>query len=347
MRSLPADAVHKFRKISPQFTGWSGSVVRDNLRREFGKDFGVAGTRHYAVCAPIDRNQSDQKARVYAETFEELFRTFQMYFSVRGFTINEPEFPLIVIVFPDVDSFARYASAERVDVRPTLRGYYLPSSNRIALYESTENAAQQSQLPATRGFPTAPTTPFADSGSSVARADISWIADESWRTFQGSLKDTMIHEATHQVGFNTGLHSRIGENPKWVVEGLATVFEAPGIRNSGGSGPARTRINHERFIGFGDFSKSRRKSQSLESFLSNDELFQSSVFDAYAEAWAFSFFLIETRPRAYAEYLRTIASRDPLRAYPAEDRLADFKNTISKELPLLEAEFLRFIAAIK
>jgi hypothetical protein len=298
MRSLPADSVHKFRKISPQFSGWSGSVIRDNLRREFGKDFEVAASRHYAVCAPSDRNRSDQKARAYAETLEELYRTFQMYFSVRGFTISEPEFPMVAIVFPDFDSFARYARAERVDVHRTLRGYYMPASNRIALYEPAD-------------------------------------------------KDTLIHEATHQAAFNTGLHTRIGANPKWVVEGLATVFEAPGARNSGGSGPARTRINHERFIGFGDFSKSRRKSKSLESFLSNDELFQSSVFDAYAEAWAFSFFLIETRPRAYAEYLRTIAARDPLRAYPAADRVADFKNTISKDLPLLEAEFLRFIAAIK
>lgn len=293
MRSLPADGVHKFRKISPQFSGWSGSVVGDSLRREFGKGFEVAGTRHYAVCAA-----SDQKARAYAEMFEDLYRTFHMYFSVRGFTINEPEFPLIAIVFPDFDSFARYARAERVDVPRTLRGYYMTSSNRIALYESADN-------------------------------------------------DTMIHEGTHQLAFNTGLHSRIGENPKWVVEGLATVFEAPGIRNSGGSGAAKMRINHERFIGFGNFSKSRYKPKSLESFLSGDELFQTSVFDAYSEAWAFSFFLIETRPRAYAEFLRTIAARDPLRVYPAEDRVADFKHTISKEIPLLEAEFLRFIAAIK
>ena len=132
-----------------------------------------------------------------------------------------------------------------------------------------------------------------------------------------------------------------------MVEGLATVFEAPGIRNSGASGPARTRINHERFLAFGDFSKSRRNPKSLETFLSGDETFQTSVFDAYGEAWALSFFLIETRPRAYAEYLRAIAARDPLRGYPAEDRVADFKKAISKELPLLEAEFLRFIAKIR
>src|SRR5436190_8860041 len=128
----------------------------------------------------------------------------------------------------------------------------MPSSNRFALYESPESSLQ-SQLPPTPSFPKAHASP-------VAGAELPWMHEEPWGTFQGSLKDTMIHEATHQVAFNTGLHSRIGENPRWVVEGLATVFEAPGVRNSGGgNGPARTRINHERFMTFGDFSKSRFK----------------------------------------------------------------------------------------
>jgi hypothetical protein len=269
-----------------------------------------------------------------------------MYFSVRGFAINEPEFPLIAIVFPDFDSFARYARADRVDAPRALRGYYMPSSNRVALYE-TPDAALQSLTPQTKRFPKNSASLHDDGEYPVASADSSVVGEQALGTFQGSLKDTIIHEGTHQIGFNTGLHSRIGANPRWVVEGLATVFEAPGVRNSGSNGPARTRINHERFIGFGDFSKSRLKPKSLEAFLSSDEMFQSSVFDAYSQAWALSFFLIETRPRAYAEYLRTIAARDPLRTYPPEDRVADFKKSISKELPLLEAEFLRFIAAIK
>src|SRR5204863_7870023 len=111
-----------------------------------------------------------------------------------------------------------------------------------------------------------------------------------WGSFEGSLKDTMIHEATHQVAFNTGLHSRVGENPKWVVEGLATVFEAPGIRSSGAGPAVKNRINRERFIWFGNYAKARRKPKSLEAFLSSDDLFKSAVLDAYSEAWAFSFF---------------------------------------------------------
>jgi hypothetical protein len=357
MRSVKSGDAGKLRQVSARFSGWTVSVLRDALRREFGKEFAVAGTRHYAVCA-----HGDQKARAYAETFEELFRTFQMYFSVRGFKINEPEFPLVAVVFPDYESFARYARAEKVEVSRTLRGYYQPASNRVALYESRDGLLQ-SQLNPVRRVPQRQLSLNLEPGElslppdgverggrlgAQSRPHSSFLADHAaWGAVEGSLKDTMIHEATHQAAFNTGLHSRIGESPRWVVEGLATVFEAPGIRNSGGGPAVRNRINHERFLWFGNYSNTRRTAKSLEAFLSNDELFRSAVLDAYSEAWAFSFFLIETRPRPYGDYLRAIAARDPLRAYPAAERLADFKKAVSRDLPLLEAEFLRFMAAIK
>ncbi len=357
MRPVKSADAGKLHQISARFSGWTVSVLRDGLRREFGKEFDVAGTRHYAVCA-----HGDQKARAYAETFEELFRTFQMYFSVRGFKISEPEFPLVAVVFPDYESFARYARAEKVEVSRALRGYYQPASNRVALYESRDEGLQSQLIPAERilegqwslnlepGESSLPPDGVGGGGrlGGQSRPHSSFMGDHAaWGAVEGTLKDTMIHEATHQAAFNTGLHSRIGESPKWVVEGLATVFEAPGIRNSGAGPAVKNRINLERFLWFGNYSKNRRTAKSLEAFLSNDDLFRSAVLDAYSEAWAFSFFLIETRPRPYGDYLRAIAARDPLRAYPAAERLADFKKTVSRDLPLLEADFLRFMAAIK
>jgi hypothetical protein len=342
LHGLTNDKVKKFRQVSPRFSSYSATVLRDQLRRELGKSFDVVGTRHYTVCAV-----GDSKARTYAETFEELFRSFQAYFSVRGFKVNEPEFPLIAIIFPDYESFARYAAAESVSVSKNLKGYYLSTSNRVALFEDPASAAaQQSRLDSPRDLPvrsvleSAASFPF---GLPLNDGEDS----RAWGAIEGSLKDTMIHEATHQVAFNTGLHSRIGASPKWVVEGLATVFEAPGIRNSSSNSGVKTRINRQRFIWFGNYREFRRKPKTLESVISSDDFFKSDVLDAYSEAWAFSFFLIETRPRAYADYLRAIAAHDPLEAYPPQARLADFKRTVSKEIPLLEAEYLRFMAGIK
>lgn len=342
LHMLPTADVVKFHQISPQFNSWTAAVLRDKLRHDFGKPFEIVGTRHYTVCAV-----GGQSSRAYAEIFEELFRSFQMYFSVRGFKINEPEFPLVAIVFPDYDSFARYAVADKVTVSKSLKGYYLRTSNRIALYEEQENSTARlpRQDPPNEEFP----QPLVnrDLLGPVNTTFPVDIEGNVWGAIEASLRDTMIHEATHQAAFNTGLHTRLGENPKWVVEGLATMFEAPGIRNSSANAGVKTRINRERFIWFGDYCKSRRKPKSLEAFLSSDDLFGSGALDSYSEAWGFTFFLIETRPRAYAEYLRTIAARDPMQVYPAEARVADFKKTVSKELPLLEAEFLRFIAGIK
>ena len=311
LHRIQTDKVSSFREVSPQFRSWSTTAVRDQLRRELGTGFEVAGTRHYIACAA-----TAQKARDYAEILENTYRAFHTYFSVRGFKISEPEFPLIAIIFPDRAAFTKYAQAEKVAVNSTLKGYYLSASNRVALFES------------------ASTTPAS------ARQAISG-------SIEASLQDTLVHEATHQVAFNVGLHTRVGTNPRWVVEGLATVFEAPGIRNSNASQSASSRINPDRLVWFGNFNKNRRKAKSLESFIADDEMFISASLDAYSQAWALSFFLIETRPGPYAKYLKSIAQRDPLRNYGPEERVADFKKAFGDNLPLLEAEFLRFISGVR
>jgi hypothetical protein len=76
-------------------------------------------------------------------------------------------------------------------------------------------------------------------------------------------------------------------------------------------------------------------------------MFQTAALDAYAQAWALSFYLIETRSSKYAGYLKNIASRDPLKAYPKEERLSDFKNAFGSDLNMLEADFLRFISRLE
>lgn len=154
--------------------------------------------------------------------------------------------------------------------------------------------------------------------------------------------DTVIHEATHQVAFNTGVHSRIGPSPQWVVEGLATLFEADAIRAKQSGGSALDRINRERFEWFQDYRRQRRAPASLESFVREDQAFQRAALDAYSEAWALTFYLAESRSTELARYLRTLAARDPLQPYTADARLQDFRDAFGADLPLLETNFLRF-----
>ena len=62
----------------------------------------------------------------------------------------------------------------------------------------------------------------------------------------GDTANTIIHETTHQVGYNIGVHSRLGGTPIWIVEGLATVLEPSGMREKTGRQLQQGRINQER-----------------------------------------------------------------------------------------------------
>uniref|UniRef100_A0A7C2NX44 DUF1570 domain-containing protein n=1 Tax=Schlesneria paludicola TaxID=360056 RepID=A0A7C2NX44_9PLAN len=294
LTTLPLAEVGDYRRLGP-FRPFAAVELREQLAREFGTGFTVSATGHYLV---VSSRGSGER---YGRLFEELYRQFVVAFAARGFRMTEPEFPLVAVVLPDQASFHRYCSAEQVQPQPGLRGYYLPSSNRVALYDAEA------------------------SGQSTAEG----------------LDKTVIHEATHQVAFNTGIHSRIGVSPKWVVEGLATVFEQESVRRNDRVGPVMSRVNDERFRWFQQY-RGHRPAKSLVALVQSDRLFTSQTLDAYSEAWALMFFLLETRPADAVKYLRTLAARDPLQDYSAEQRLRDFQSAFGPDLSLLEAHLLRF-----
>lgn len=349
--------VRGFRQVAPQFRSFSSAEIRDQLSQEFGRKFEVVGTQHYLVCAAQGR------ARKFAEIFEDVYRTFHVHFSVRGFQVRAPEFPLVAIVFPTHREFADYSRRDGVTAARGLMGYYMRTSNRVALFDSGTDRLS-AIMPA--AHPSLELTPqrwnandwltrdagrsrslFAN-GIAVGKQHESgygtgFVGRHSVvGSIQGNLRDTMIHEATHQVAFNTGLHPRIGETPQWVVEGLATVFEAPGIRDSSSNQRPAARVNRERFLWFQEYSRGRRPANSLAEFVSQDAMFRSATLDAYSQAWALTFYLIETRPREYSRYLRTVTARNPLEPYSSSARLADFKKVFDSRIELLEADFLRF-----
>ncbi|MBN1853826.1 MAG: DUF1570 domain-containing protein, partial [Pirellulales bacterium] len=65
--------------------------------------------------------------------------------------------------------------------------------------------------------------------------------------------NTIIHEATHQMAFNTGIHKRFTETPTWIVEGLATMFEARGVWDPQSHQTQKDRINRARLSDFQNY----------------------------------------------------------------------------------------------
>jgi len=339
--------IDSIRTAAPRFREFSLAEQRDQLRRELPKQFRIDGTGHFLICA-------EKNSRRFGEICEDTYRTFHRYFSVRGFKISQPEFPLVAIVFPDRSSFVAYCRKDGIEPPSGLLGYYMRLTNRVALFDAGDklDAGGSASAGAIFAAPGSLASTFGRDGERRGRL----LAPEQFSAalapvrfdamVEGNLQNTIVHETTHQLAFNMGLHSRIGQTPKWVIEGLATMFEAPGIRDSQKSASPKSRINRSRFVWFGNYMQSRRNPHSLDDFVATDGLYASATLDAYAEGWALTFFLAETRHASYGRYLKSIAQRNPLVPYSAADRVADFRRAFG-DTKYLEADFLRFFEKLK
>jgi hypothetical protein len=154
--------------------------------------------------------------------------------------------------------------------------------------------------------------------------------------------ETIIHEATHQTAYNVGVHARFAEQPRWLVEGLAMMFEAPGVWSSTTLHDQADRINRYRLDEFRSGAESR-EANWLPQLVAGDEPFKSNVFDAYAQAWTLAFYLCETRPQEFSAYMARVAKRKPFTAYPPAERLNDFQAVFGSDFKLLGAHLQRFV----
>lgn len=304
---LKPDTLTDVRKTSSQFRGLSAAVMRSQLTSEFGRSYEVTGTGHFLVVHPRG------EARQWAGQFEQLYRNFAHYFSVRGFKLREPEFPLVAIVWRDRIAFLKAADRDGAKLPTGVLGYYSQRTNRIMLYDQLGGKKQSG-------------------GKRVPSLTSPTMA-------------TVIHEATHQTAYNTGIHNRFGQTPRWVAEGLGTMFEAPGVWNSQRHTRKQDRVDKNRLAGFRKYLE-RRRPNAIADLISSDRPFQQDVEGAYAESWALTLYLVETQPQQYCQFLKKVAATPDFRTYSGGQRLADFRDVFRRDLKLLDAQFLRYMSRL-
>ncbi|QDS96985.1 DUF1570 domain-containing protein [Adhaeretor mobilis] len=242
----------------------------------------------------------------WANRLESLYRSFTHYMSVRGFPIKRPKMPLVAVVFRNQADYYRYAAADGTPLAPGTLGHYSPQSNRVFLFDI--------------------------SGGS---GDADWLANA----------ETIIHEATHQTAYNTGVHQRFSEQPRWLVEGLAMMFEAPGVWGASSIKGIETRLNQGRLQ---DFRNSIAGSTSdwIMRTVASDNEFSRSPGASYAAAWTLSFYLCETRPEEYSRYLDRVSRREQFTTYGSKQRVADFAAEFGNDFTLLDAQVQRFVSEL-
>lgn len=133
---------------------------------------------------------------------------------------------------------------------------------------------------------------------------------------------TTPHETAHQLMYAIGvLNVDAAPPPTWLIEGLATLFEIevnPRASHPWPISPFRLR----------DFRAASEQGRLLgpSRLIRDGGVFQPdrpAAAQAYAEAWALTYYLLRTRPAQFAAYLRAAGAKqraglsDPLQAFEA------------------------------
>ena len=156
--------------------------------------------------------------------------------------------------------------------------------------------------------------------------------------------DTIVHEATHQTAYNTGIHGRFASAPRWATEGLAQLFEAKGINNSQHYGRLSHRINKQSLRELKKLYQKDEVAGSLQQLVQSDSLFRTDVNKAYAISWGISLFLSENYPKKYVAFLAHDGAREPFRSYTRTQRAKDFAKFFGTDFRDLDARMKIFFA---
>lgn len=290
----------------------------ERIIAELPPGFELLITRHYIVCYDTTRDY----AKWSAALFERLHEAFRNFWSQAGLEVTGPSQPLVVVIFSDKAAYEAHAADDLGAAAERVVGYYNLLSNHVTTFDLTE----------TDGL----ARPGGPSTSTAARIMASPAA--------AGLVATLVHEATHQLAFNCGMHRRLAPVPLWVSEGIATYFETPDLASSGGwrgiGPPNRPRLDH--FL-------AHHRSGDIAAIIASDERFRAAdaPLDAYAAAWALTRYLMEAKKREFVQYLRLQASKQPLAEDTPAARFREFEQTFGAPAEAVEREAVKSAARLQ
>lgn len=246
--------------------------------------------------------------RDWADRFENLYREMMHYFGVRGIAVRSPDFPLVAVVFPTQHHFRQYAARHGGSSGGNVLGYYSPETNRIYLYDVTAGGRMGGD----------------------------------WRVNA----ETIVHEASHQTAFNVGIHSRYALPPRWIAEGLGTLFEAPGVYSSATHPMKADRINHEQLAIFRRAFPQGIPEGALAMIVASDEAFARNTDAGYALSWAFTFMVAEQSPSQLSRYLQVTSRKRAFSNPSSGERIRDFQSVFGDDFTMTQARLDRFVAEL-
>lgn len=283
--------------------------LAESLRSAAGGNVLVVKTKHYVIAS--------RASRAYATwcgaLLERLRTGFLGHWERVKLPLTPNDSPLPILILQNKTQFTEYAVRDGAAAAAETFGYYSARTNRVVLFDLTADQ---------------PGEPL---GEAAGRDEITRRLSRTPASVA-----TVVHEAVHQLAFNTGLQVRYADNPMWLTEGLAMYFETPDF----GTGTRWTGAGKTNPWRLQEFQRSlpMRAEDSLSTLAQNEDRFHepATMTSAYAESWVLVHYLSTKRREQWLEYLKTMRDKAPLVFETPEERLAAFRKAFGDDLSDLD-----------
>jgi hypothetical protein len=358
-----------------------------DLADEAGPGFAIKRTSHFIVAYNTQPRVMDELTTRLEQTY---FMVYQ-FCEMNGIKAHRPQRRLEVLFFDKRAGYDRYAAHLGIAAAGTFGLYHTPTNRSFffnaandpeivklgaMIADASENMRNMSKtLDDIPNDQTRFEVRFSDGRRFVgtkaeigrqvskeiekSKAELGRLESRR-KTYCEQINQTVIqHETAHQTLFNAGVHVRGASNPRWLVEGLACLFETPpGPPGSGFAVLNASRLHDFRVaVAGGETQKQITSRDYLRAVVDGRILSPSQLIlkpglldargdegtRAYALAWALCHYLQRNQREQLAGYLAVVGSRHPGDHPRPEEELALFEEHFG---PIDEVFLRKFSAFI-
>lgn len=294
------------------FVPFTSAELATDLLQQVPAGFEITETEHYVLCS----NSASEYVEFLGKLLEVVFDQYFLFMAEQKIEVTEPAFRLPIVIFASSSEFQAFSAKQHPEISfADTPGYYSVTDNQTLLLDLTGDRSIRS-------------------ASTIRRR----LAEKPLQVA------TVVHEAVHQLAFNSGLQVRMADNPLWISEGLAMYFETASSRSSLlWNRPGLVNPRHQ--PAFMKLVEANQVSGGMNTLIESDSAFLNAAEmpAAYAKAWALTHYLVRDEKSGMQKFLRNHMQRKPMVGLTAEERTQEFLTAFGKLPDEMEQDLVSYI----
>ena len=309
---VPARQLQSREDTREPFVPITSAELATDLLQQVPAGFEITETEHYVLCS----NSASEYVEFCGKLLEVVFDQYFLFMAEQKMEVTEPAFRLPIVIFASSSEFQTFSAKQHPEISfADTPGYYSVTDNQTLLLDLTGDRSIRS-------------------ASTIRRR----LAEKPLQVA------TVVHEAVHQLAFNSGLQVRMADNPLWISEGLAMYFETTSSRSSLlWNRPGLVNPRHQ--PAFMKLVEVNQVSGGMNTLIESDSAFLNAAEmpAAYAKAWALTHYLVREEKTGMQQFLRNVSQRKPMVGLTAEERTQEFLTAFGKLPDEMEQDLVSYI----